>query len=46
VVEAFSAALAGEAIPVDWARFMPGAPVDGYWHGRAGLEQSREVPAC
>jgi collagenase-like PrtC family protease len=46
VVEAFQAALAGEAIPGDWTRIMPGAAVDGYWHGRAGLEQSTGMPIC
>ena len=43
VVEAFQAALAGE--PTDagaLARVMPGRAVDGYWHGRAGLEHSTE----
>ena len=43
VVEAFQAALAGE--PADagaLARVMPGRAVDGYWHGRAGLEHSTE----
>jgi len=43
VVAAFHAALADEAIPADWTRLMPGAPVDGYWHGRAGLEHSAEA---
>lgn len=39
VVAAFSAALAGEAGGADaLARVMPGPAVDGYWHGRAGLE--------
>ncbi|MHB0973458.1 MAG: U32 family peptidase [Thiobacillus sp.] len=39
VVAAFSAALAGEAGAADaLARVMPGPAVDGYWHGRAGLE--------
>ncbi len=39
VVEAFQAALAGEDGAADsLARVMPGAAVDGYWHGRAGLE--------
>ena len=43
VVEAFHAALAGDSSKAaTMARFMPGAPVDGYWHGRAGLEQSAE----
>ncbi len=40
VVEAFEAALAGETTAADrLAQIMPGPPVDGYWHGRAGLEQ-------
>ncbi len=40
VVAAFHAALAGETGAADMlARIMPGPPVDGYWHGRAGLEQ-------
>ena len=39
VVEAFQAALAGETSAADkLARIMPGSPVDGYWHGRAGLD--------
>lgn len=38
VVEAFRAALAGEAVAADLTRLMPGSPVDGYWHGGAGLE--------
>lgn len=45
VVDAFQAALAGEPIPADLTRLMPGAPVDGYWHGRAGLENSLESHA-
>ncbi len=41
VVEAFRAALAGEPTAADGlARIMPGPSVDGYWHGRAGLENS------
>lgn len=41
VIEAFHAALAGDSSQTaTLARIMPGAPVDGYWHGRAGLEQS------
>jgi hypothetical protein len=41
VVEAFRAALAGEPEAADGlARIMPGPAVDGYWHGRAGLENS------
>jgi collagenase-like PrtC family protease len=43
VVEAFQAALMGEARAADGLqRIMPGPPVDGYWHGRAGLERSTE----
>lgn len=38
VVEAFHQALRGDAVPADLAPLMPGPPVDGYWHGRAGLE--------
>lgn len=46
VVEAFRAALAGEADAArSLARVMPGQPVDGYWHGRAGLESSIESHA-
>ncbi len=41
VVEAFNAALSGGEVTAETlARFMPGKPVDGYWHGRAGLENS------
>jgi collagenase-like PrtC family protease len=41
VIAAFQAALAGEGGAVDaLARVMPGTAVDGYWHGRAGLEHS------
>jgi collagenase-like PrtC family protease len=43
VVEAFQAALAGERTDAGaLARVMPGRAVDGYWHGRAGLEHSTE----
>jgi O2-independent ubiquinone biosynthesis protein UbiV len=39
VVDAFRAALAGEGgAAAALARVMPGPPVDGYWHGHAGLE--------
>jgi collagenase-like PrtC family protease len=39
VVAAFAAALVGDATAAaGLARVMPGPPVDGYWHGRAGLE--------
>ncbi len=44
VVDAFHAALAGDANVADLTRFMPGAPVDGYWHGRAGLECGAKPP--
>lgn len=43
VIEAFAAALAGDTAAADkLARLMPGFAVDGYWHGRAGLEYSSE----
>ena len=43
VVEAFETALAGEPVAASaLARIMPGAPVDGYWHGQAGLEYGAE----
>jgi collagenase-like PrtC family protease len=43
VAAAFNAALAGEGTAADaLARVMPGPSVDGYWHGRAGLENSLE----
>ncbi|MHB1091758.1 U32 family peptidase [Thiobacillus sp.] len=43
VVESFQAALAGETGCAEkLARVMPGPPVDGYWHGHAGLEYSPE----
>ena len=46
VVDAFRAALAGEDNAADaLARIMPGPPVDGYWHGRAGLEYGTQQ-AC
>ena len=46
VIEAFQAALAGEANATDsLARIMPGPAVDGYWHGRPGLENSTEINA-
>jgi hypothetical protein len=39
VVAAFDAALHGAAdAAADLARVLPGPAVDGYWHGRAGLE--------
>lgn len=41
VVDAFQSALAGEVGATErLARVMPGPAVDGYWHGRAGLEHS------
>ncbi len=46
VVEAFAAALAGDGCAADsLARVMPGPAIDGYWHGRAGLEYGAK-PAC
>ena len=43
VVEAFRAALAGETGAAEkLVRVMPGPAVDGYWHGRAGLEYGTE----
>jgi collagenase-like PrtC family protease len=40
VVAAFDAALAGDTgASAGLAKVMPGPAVDGYWHGRAGLEQ-------
>jgi collagenase-like PrtC family protease len=46
VVDAFHAALSGEANEANaLARIMPGPAVDGYWHGRAGLEHSTEKHA-
>jgi collagenase-like PrtC family protease len=43
VVAAFQAALAGEPEAASaLSRIMPGPAVDGYWHGRAGLEHSTE----
>jgi collagenase-like PrtC family protease len=46
VVEAFRAALAGERETAQaLARIMPGPAVDGYWHGRAGLEHSTDPHA-
>ena len=46
VVEAFRSALAGDTPGTDTLkRIMPGPPVDGYWHGHAGLEYGAE-PVC
>jgi collagenase-like PrtC family protease len=43
VVEAFRLALAGDTPGADTLkRIMPGPPVDGYWHGHAGLEYGTE----
>jgi len=43
VVAAFEAALAGEdGAAEQLARVLPGPPVDGYWHGRPGLEFGTE----
>ncbi|MDO9467883.1 MAG: U32 family peptidase [Thiobacillus sp.] len=47
VVEAFRAALAGEdGAAAKLARVMPGPAVDGYWHGRAGLEHAGLIPGA
>ena len=43
VVDAFQAALAGDLHAADTlTHILPGPPVDGYWHGRAGLEYGME----
>jgi collagenase-like PrtC family protease len=43
VVAAFAAALAGEADAAEQlARVLPGPPVNGYWHGRPGIECGTE----
>jgi collagenase-like PrtC family protease len=43
VVEAFATALNGDSGgAAALQRVMPGPPIDGYWHGRAGLEYARE----
>ncbi|WP_310446701.1 U32 family peptidase [Thiobacillus sp.] len=43
VVDAFQAALAGAPHAADTlTHILPGPPVDGYWHGRAGLEYGME----
>ncbi len=43
VVEAFQAALAGDTHAADTlTHILPGPPVDGYWHGRAGLDYGME----
>ncbi|MBU1223819.1 MAG: U32 family peptidase [Gammaproteobacteria bacterium] len=43
VAEAFQAALAGDTRAADTlTHILPGPPVDGYWHGRAGLEYGME----
>ncbi|MDT3705429.1 MAG: U32 family peptidase [Thiobacillus sp.] len=43
VVETFRAALADEQDAASaLARIMPGPPVDGYWHGHAGLDYGEE----
>ncbi len=46
VAQAFAAALAGDGLPVDLAPCMPGPPVDGYWHGRPGLEYTPGDAPC
>jgi collagenase-like PrtC family protease len=43
VVDAFQAALAGETHAAETlTHILPGPPVDGYWHGRAGLDYGME----
>jgi len=45
VVAAFDAALHGAAgAAAELARLLPGPAVDGYWHGRPGLEHG--APSC
>ncbi len=47
VVQAFHAALEGDASQTAaLARLMPGKPVDGYWHGKAGLEYAHGEETC
>ncbi len=47
IVQAFHAALEGDASQAAaLARFMPGKPVDGYWHGKAGLEHAHGEETC
>lgn len=46
IVQAFAAALAGDDPPLDLAGFMPGPPVDGYWHGQAGLVYTSGGAPC
>jgi len=47
VVAVFHAALEGDASQAAaLARLMPGKPVDGYWHGKAGLEHIHGEETC
>lgn len=47
VVQAFHAALEGDASQTAaLACLMPGKPVDGYWHGKAGLEYAHGEETC
>jgi collagenase-like PrtC family protease len=47
VVQAFHAALEGDTRQTAaLARLMPGKPVDGYWHGKAGLEYAHGEETC
>jgi O2-independent ubiquinone biosynthesis protein UbiV len=47
VVQAFHAALEGDNSQAGkLARLMPGKPVDGYWHGKAGLEYAHGEQSC
>ncbi len=46
VVDAFQAALSGDTgAAARLERVMPGPSVDGYWHGRAGLELAKDSHA-
>lgn len=47
VAQAFHAALEGDTSQTAaLARLMPGKPVDGYWHGKAGLEYAHGEETC
>ncbi len=47
VVQAFYAAMEGDiSQAAALARILPGKPVDGYWHGKAGLEYAHGEETC
>lgn len=47
IVQAYHAAREGDpSQAAALARFMPGKPVDGYWHGKAGLEPVHGEETC